>query len=98
VWKPLRGPLRDWPLAICDHSTLSRDDLIQVDEVHRDGILESNSVQYNTSQKCYYLSDQTADEVLIFRSADSSMHGEGTIHEASVIPLIHSSEHWLTGN
>jgi hypothetical protein len=79
VWKPLRGPLRDWPLAICDYSTLSRDDLIQVDEVHREGILESNSVQYNTSQKWYYLSDQTADEVLIFRSADSSMHGEGTV-------------------
>ncbi|KAE8414599.1 hypothetical protein BDV36DRAFT_239050 [Aspergillus pseudocaelatus] len=76
VWKPLRGPLRDWPLALCDYSTLNRDDLVPVDEVHREGILESHSIQYNPSQKWYYLSDQTPNEVLIFRSVDSVIYGE----------------------
>ncbi|GIK02043.1 hypothetical protein Aspvir_006086 [Aspergillus viridinutans] len=76
VWKPLRAPLRDWPLALCDYSTLDRSDLVQIDEVHVEGVLESHSVQYNPSQRWYYLSEQTVEEVLIFCSADSETGGE----------------------
>ncbi|KAJ5949545.1 hypothetical protein N7454_001129 [Penicillium verhagenii] len=79
VWKPLRGPLRDWPLALCDISTLNRADLVPIDEVHVEGVLESHSIQYNPSQKWYHLSEQTAEEVLIFCSADSETGGEGEI-------------------
>jgi hypothetical protein len=77
VWKPLRGPLRDWPLALCDYTSLGKGDLVEVDEVHREDILESHGLQYSPEQKWFYLSDQTAEEILIFKSVDSHVKGEG---------------------
>lgn len=77
VWKPIRGPLRDWPLALCDYTSVDRADLVEVDEVHREDILESHGVQYNPSQEWYFLSDQTEDEILIFKAADSHVNGAG---------------------
>ena len=78
LWKPLRGPLRDWPLAVCDYSSVSSVDMIRVDEVHKEDILESHGVQYSPSQKWYYLSDMKPSEMLIFKAADSHMEGAGT--------------------
>ncbi|CAN9414365.1 unnamed protein product [Alternaria alternata] len=75
LWKPLRGPLRDWPLAVCDYSSVSSIDMIRVDEVHKQDILESHGVQYSPSQKWYYLSDMKPSEMLIFKAADSHMEG-----------------------
>lgn len=53
------------------------EDMIQVDEVHKEDILESHGVQYNEAQKWYYLSDMQTDEILIFRAADSHIEGAG---------------------
>jgi len=34
VWRPLRGPVRDWPLAVCDAQTINlRNDLIDIDNL-----------------------------------------------------------------
>ncbi|KAF2235632.1 hypothetical protein EV356DRAFT_514155 [Viridothelium virens] len=77
VWKPLRGPLKDWPLAICDLQSLRQSDLHPLDEVHRHDVLESHLVTYRPGQKWYYLSEQDPSEVLIFKSVDSCVKGEG---------------------
>jgi hypothetical protein len=79
LWKPLHGPLRDWPLAVCDHRSLDPKDLIAIDEVHKEDILESHGVQYNPSQEWYYLSDMRTDEMLIFKAVDSQIKGEGSL-------------------
>ena len=79
IWKPLRGPLRSWPLALCDLQSLSRDDLVPLDEVHAGGVLESQQIVYNPTQKWCYLSNQKACEVLIFKGMDSEVHGEGQL-------------------
>ena len=71
-WKPLHGPLEDWPLALCDASTLDTDlDLQPADMVMRAGYTESCRVYHNPNQKWYYLNKQLDSEVLLFRQYDS---------------------------
>lgn len=78
VWKPLRGPLRDWPLALCDLRSLKPEQFVQLDEVHSQQSLESQQILYDPAQKWCYLSNQREDEVLVLKSADSAVPGEGT--------------------
>ncbi|KAJ9133114.1 hypothetical protein NKR19_g9178 [Coniochaeta hoffmannii] len=75
VWKPLRGPLRDWPLAMCDIRSVDTNDMQRLDEVHTEDFLESYQIQYNEGQKWWYLSEQRPDEVLVFKGADSEIRG-----------------------
>lgn len=72
VWKPLRGPLYDWPLALCDGNTVQSDeDLEPQDIVDRDEVLENVHVYRKEAHRWYYLSGQEDSEVLIFRQADT---------------------------
>ena len=71
VWKPLRGPLRDWPLAVCDAGTVCEDDLVVADQVYSKHVIENVQVQHGPRQKWYYLSNQQPDELLLFRQTDS---------------------------
>ena len=72
VWKPLRGPLRDWPLALCDLSSVLADDTLEADNVFTNRVVESMQVHYAETQKWYYLQDQEPSELLIFQQADSA--------------------------
>jgi hypothetical protein len=79
VWKPLFGPLNDWPLALCDASTVdAANDLVEVDHVYRmpDGksgrLVENYAVYHSQRHRWYYLSEQSPDEILVFRQVDSS--------------------------
>lgn len=91
VWKPLRGPLRSWPLAVCDLESLGDGDLIALDEVHSNGVLESQQVIYKPSQRWCYLSQQKDTEVIIFKSMDSEVRGE-VPHGSFVDPLCPNDE------
>ncbi|KXS94833.1 hypothetical protein AC578_3668 [Pseudocercospora eumusae] len=77
VWKPLRGPVRDWPLALCDPSTLSSSDLCSSDIVFEEQMIENYLVHSNDTQRWYYLSDQEASEAWVFLQADSRRTGNG---------------------
>lgn len=85
IWKPLRGPVKDWPLALCDLRSVDTEDLIPFDEVYIDDVLESYQVHYNPNQKWFYLSEQKSEEVLIFKSADSSVGGTGMCYLNRVV-------------
>ncbi|RMJ13912.1 hypothetical protein CDV36_006397 [Fusarium kuroshium] len=76
IWKPLRGPLRSWPLALCDLQSLDREDVVTFDEVHATAVLESQQVVYNPSQKWYYLPNQEPNELIVFKSMDTEVRGE----------------------
>ncbi|KAI9781334.1 MAG: hypothetical protein M1816_002402 [Peltula sp. TS41687] len=74
VWKPLRGPLYDWPLALCDASSVDpKTDLVINDNVvsQINKLIENVLVHYNPNQKWYYLSNQVPSELLVFRQHDS---------------------------
>jgi hypothetical protein len=70
VWKPLRGPLEDWPLCVCDATTVDAEkDLVPSDQVFPKHVVENIQVHRNPSQKWYYLSEQTEDELWIFQQS-----------------------------
>ncbi|KAE9378879.1 hypothetical protein N431DRAFT_460204 [Stipitochalara longipes BDJ] len=71
VWRPLVNSVSDWPLAICDGTTVSPDDLVEADHVRRNYIGSTVYLKHNSSQKFYYMNGQRKDEVLIFKNFDS---------------------------
>ena len=75
IWKPLRGPLRDWPLALCNPRSVDPKDLQARDTVKRESFIETYQVHHVPSQKWYYISDQMPEEAWVFLQADSSPDG-----------------------
>jgi hypothetical protein len=69
----LKGPLRDWPLCVCNSSTVGLDDDLQAtDVVFRDKVAENYQVHYGDRQEWYYVKDQMPSEFLIFRATDTT--------------------------
>jgi hypothetical protein len=72
AWHPLRGPLVDFPLALCDAQTCDfQTDTMAGDVVDRDNVFENTQVHYNPAQRWYYLSNQLPTELVLFKNADS---------------------------
>ncbi|KAL8847103.1 MAG: hypothetical protein Q9221_007852 [Calogaya cf. arnoldii] len=72
VWRPLLGPLRDWPLAMLDYQSVDKaSDLIAADVIYPHYVGESFNVFHNSGHRWFYLADQMPEEVLIFKSFDS---------------------------
>lgn len=65
--------MEDWPLALCDGSTMPYDELLGVDLVRRDYIGSTMYAKYKPGYKWYYLEHQTASEVCLFKNFDSSV-------------------------
>ena len=79
MWKPLKGPLKDWPLTVCDATTVnSEKDLVASDQVFPRHVVENIQVHYNPEQKWYYLRDQRPDELWLFKQGGS--HSESDVH------------------
>ncbi|KPI37285.1 uncharacterized protein AB675_1585 [Cyphellophora attinorum] len=73
VWRTLKGPLMDWPLAMCSAKTVDyATDLIACDLVNRTSYSENMQVHYNANHEWWYLSGQLTSELLVFRQADTS--------------------------
>ena len=75
VWKPLRGPLRDWPLALCDAASVQANDVTPADVVYDTKVNENMQVHHDAAHKWYYLEDQDPSELLVFKQADSHHTG-----------------------
>ncbi len=63
--------VEDFPLAVCDGSSVPPESLVAVDHVTRGYIGESYYLLYHASHRWYYLDKQTKDEVLLFKTFDS---------------------------
>ena len=73
AWKPLRGPLNDWPLVLCDASSVDPpSDLEAADLLYPDRVTENYQVYHREAHKWYYLSDHRPDEIMVFRQASTS--------------------------
>jgi hypothetical protein len=91
VWRPIAGPLRDSPLAICDASSVERQDLLATDLVYPDRTGQIYYVAFNPAHRWYYASDMQTDELWMFKNYDSSLRGGAwcTPHTAFVDPTGH---------
>ena len=84
VWRPLRGPVVDTPLAVCDATSLEPGDYIPTDLKYRDRTGEIFSFRYNANQRWIFLRDMAEDEVLLLKCFDSDPEGPAryTAHSA----------------
>jgi hypothetical protein len=75
VWRPIRGPLYDAPLAVCDANTTQPHDFVAADLIYRDRIGETYAVKYNPSHRWLYISAMLPNEALLLKCYDSRRDG-----------------------
>ena len=75
LWRPIRGPVRDAPLAVCDARSVAPEDLMPSDLVYRDRIGETYSVTWNPAHRWFYLSGMTPEEALLVKCYESRTDG-----------------------
>ena len=75
VWRPIRGPLRDMPLAVCDTTTVRQADLIEQDLIYRDRIGHIYGLNYDPEQRWFYVPEMRREEVLLLKCYDSLRDG-----------------------
>lgn len=79
VWRPVRGPVLDSPLALCDARSFTDADLIASDLVYAHVRGETSRVEYSPAHRWYYFSEQQTDEVLLIRVHDSANDGRARL-------------------
>ncbi len=75
LWRPIRGPVLDSPLTLCDAQSLEEENLIASDLKYPDRTGETYSVTYNPNQRYYYFPRMQPDEAVLIRCYDSQLHG-----------------------
>jgi len=71
VWQPLRGPVQDTPLAVADAQSIDSKDLIPTKIAFPGRWGEIYTLTYNPKHRWYFVSEQRAEEALLFKSYDS---------------------------
>lgn len=71
IWQPLFGPIRDYPLAVCDSRSVTEEDLVESDYIYQNLESENFMVRANKAHRWYYMKDQSQDDVLIITNFDS---------------------------
>ena len=75
LWRPIRGPVLESPLTLCDAQSLSEENLIPSDLKYPDRTGETYSITYNPNQRYYYFPKMQADEAVLIRCFDSAPEG-----------------------
>jgi hypothetical protein len=75
IWRPIKGPLLDAPLAVCDARSVEPQDLVPSDLIYPNRIGETYSVTYRPSHRWYYFRGMRADEALLLKCYDSQTDG-----------------------
>ena len=75
LWRPIRGPLVESPLALCDAQSLEEENLIASDLRYPDRTGETYSITYNPNQRYYYFPKMEPDEAVLIRCFDSALNG-----------------------
>lgn len=88
VWRPIRGPVVDAPLAVTDAGSIAEGDLVASDLIYPDRTGEIYYVKYNPQHKWFYVPAMRNDEVLLIKCYDSINDGRARFvpHSAFVDP------------
>ncbi|KZT52824.1 hypothetical protein CALCODRAFT_501823, partial [Calocera cornea HHB12733] len=77
VWRPIRGPVTDWPLAVADYRSVDPEtDLQPTDLIYPHRVGETLSVRYSPRQRWYYISEQQPEDVLLLKCYESESESE----------------------
>jgi hypothetical protein len=77
VWRPIRGPVLDSPLALCDARSFTDAVASDLGYPHVRG--ETSSVEYKPTHRWFYFSKMEPDEVLLIRVHDSANDGRARL-------------------
>ena len=75
IWRPIRGPLLDAPLAVCDASTVKPEQLIPTDLVYPNRVGETYSVTFDSEHRWLYAPRMEVEEALLLKCYDSNTDG-----------------------
>ncbi|KAI5479264.1 7alpha-cephem-methoxylase P8 chain related protein [Pseudohyphozyma bogoriensis] len=77
IWRPLRGPVLDAPLAVADARTLKDSHLVHSRLIYPPGTPEGETFQikYSDKHQWYYVSEMQPDEALLLKCWDNSEDG-----------------------
>jgi len=71
VWRPVRGPIEEYPLAVCDGQTMAFTDFVATDLKYRDRTGEIYSITYNPRHLWFYFPRMRTNEALLLKCFDS---------------------------
>jgi hypothetical protein len=88
LWRPIRGPLLDAPLAMCDAQTVAAGDLIASDLIYPGRNGETYSVRFNPDHRWIFFPNMATHEALLLKCYDSATDGRARFapHTAFVDP------------
>ena len=72
MWKPLIGPNDDWPLGICDYTTVQPEGIVKADVLHVDRVTENQLLYPDERHRWYFVKDQQTTDLIVFRNTDST--------------------------
>jgi hypothetical protein len=75
LWRPIRGPVLESPLTLCDAQSLAEEDLVASDLRYPDRSGETYAITYNPNQRYYYFPKMQPDEPVLIRCFDSALSG-----------------------
>lgn len=76
VWRPIRGPVENAPLAICEYDSIGDSDLIAAERRYPDGRIGGvYHLAYNPAQRWYYFPRMAREEVVLLKCFDSLTDG-----------------------
>jgi hypothetical protein len=71
LWRPIHGPLRDFPLAVCDAGSVRFEDLVPSDLIYPHRVGETYQVLHNPAHRWYYVPEMQPNEALLLKCFDS---------------------------
>ncbi len=75
VWRPIRGPVQEAPLAVCDARSIAQQDLVATDLRYRDRTGEVYSASFNPNHRWYYFPKMEKNEAVLLKCFDSMADG-----------------------
>ena len=84
VWRSIRSPVEQSPLALCDARTVADQDLVTAERRAADRIGELQLVNWNPKHHWSYYPLLNKDEALLIKTFDSALDGRAhrAIHTA----------------
>ena len=71
VWRPIKGPVIDTPLAVCDVASTKMGDMVASDMVYPDRKGEILVTTWSPGHRWYYFPKMLTDEALLIKCYDS---------------------------
>ena len=75
VWRPISGPVMEWPLAVCDARSMVQSDFVATYRHYPTRVGEIYTITHNPKHRWYYFPRMERNEVVLLKGYDSMTDG-----------------------